>query len=127
LSAQSLEIEIKLIGIIAESHAEEGEPIVAPNYGVARKKLIQRFGEAGGPVDQFGCAGRVMSTMRSRGLIVRLDDNVWGFRSDHAARARCKELTRELKDKDTPNESILASLSDILSGLTAAPAAAATA
>ena len=122
MSTLNTELEIEILGIIAESQTPDGTPIVAPNFGAARRQVLTRLGYV---CDKRSKAARVMSHMSSRGLFVRQDDDqrVWGFRSDHHARARCKELKRELTTMS--NKGSTSRLSDILSGLTA-PSAVAT-
>jgi len=121
LSTLNVQLEIEILGIIAESQLPEGEPIVAPNFGAARQQVLTRLGYV---CDKRSKASRVMSNMSSRGLFVRQDGNqkVWGFRSQHHARTRCRELKNELKT--TTDKSTTSRLSDILSGLTASPAVA---
>lgn len=122
LSTLNTQLEIEILSIIVESQTPDGEPIVAPNFGAARRQVLTRLGYA---CDKRSKASRVMSNMSSRGLFVRQDDDqrVWGFRSQHHARTRCKELKKELRT--TSDKSTASMLSDILSGLTA-PSAVAT-
>ncbi len=61
--------------------------------------------------------------MRRKDLIVRLQDNVWGFRSEEAARKRYKELMRIVAHPSA--DKLNPSLKETLSGLMA-PAAVAT-
>lgn len=120
LSTLNTELEIKILGIIAESQAEGGEPIVAPNPGAMRAEILDRLGLKCD--NRKGKAGRLIGCMNRKGVITRQDHNTWGL-SPRAARSRCRELKRELEksseQSDTP------SLMNILSGLTA-PSAVAT-
>lgn len=119
MSTLNTELEIQILGIIAESQAEGGDPIVAPNYGAAKTVILNRLGYI---CNKRSKAAHVMKTMRSKNLIYRLDGNTWGFGTEAAARSRCKELKNELTDSS--DTSVRSTLSNILSGLTAPPAVA---